>query len=414
MCACEHFARLQKYSVVMWCKHAFADVTFSDNGAAIISYIICCIYFEVGGLQLHFGFPDAPPRHSLTSNGFKFPYSILFPYVLRAPSCFAIFPLSVSFVCVRTACFKRFPSWTRCASFWTGYAPARRSICSCGSSWNGSGAESVTSTIFACDTGGTAISSLPLLYACRGDLFRIQCYNTANAADQETLSGRRPQVRALPLQRRGRRECHRRSGFRTTAIYLEISERNPHIHWPARGLARPGAAVQLAEPNNDPEPRFRGRSYPWYVTHAAFALIIMAFTLALLPAVSDNTGVYVLFDTVHFRSLSTVSDSGEFSTLQQVSRVGSRASDLKYDMMPLTQVYPGHVLVEAVVVHVDGLRFVLQRLELLPYPTVNWDISPPAAEDLLEKLANCSHGLLVLNVELNVAFHRPGPTGCVE
>lgn len=66
--------------------------------------------------------------------------------------------------------------------------------------------------------------------------------------------------------------------------------------------------------------------------------MIMAFTLALLPAVSDNTGVYVLFDTVHFRSLSTVSDSGEFSTLQQVSRVGSRASDLKYDMMPLTQV----------------------------------------------------------------------------
>lgn len=62
---------------------AFADVAFVDNVPAVVAYAICCIYFELGGLQLYFGFPDAPPRNSMTSNGYKFPYNIIFKYAAR-------------------------------------------------------------------------------------------------------------------------------------------------------------------------------------------------------------------------------------------------------------------------------------------------------------------------------------------
>ena len=55
-------------------------------------------------------------------------------------------------------------------------------------------------------------------------------------------------------------------------------------------------------------------------------------------AIADDTGVYTLFDSLHFHSLSNITDSNAFAGLQRLARTGSHASQLKVGMLPLTQV----------------------------------------------------------------------------
>lgn len=164
-------------------------------------------------------------------------------------------------------------------------------------------------------------------------MFRIQCYNTANAADQETLSGRRPQVIGGPL-------CVLSVRGLTCGLQQFIWKfLNGTLTFIGLLIVLLGPALLFSSLN----PTLTAN--PISSAEVTLGMIVVRgaaiqyIYVARRAAVSDDTGTYVLFDSVHFRSLKNISDPAEFARLQAMTRVGNHASDLKVEMMPLTQVW---------------------------------------------------------------------------
>lgn len=61
------------------------DVPFTQNGYAIVYYLLWLLYFFIGSLQVHYGYPKRPPVESLTHSGVKPPISLLYNIFIAIP-----------------------------------------------------------------------------------------------------------------------------------------------------------------------------------------------------------------------------------------------------------------------------------------------------------------------------------------
>ena len=125
-----------------------SDVEFAHNGFAVVFYLLWLLYFCLGALQVHYGYPTTPPRESLTHSGVKPPISLLYSIFTAIPFLpelkWVRLPLGVCLMlmCIRHPMFCQQPDstvwgWvTDVVRFWIGYAQQLRSTCLCGSSWS--------------------------------------------------------------------------------------------------------------------------------------------------------------------------------------------------------------------------------------------------------------------------------------